>query len=137
MLRFLTCALFLIAAAFAQQQPSTPEVRINVLEVCRPSEEAQRVLDNALGRLPVRPAFDEDFEVSRGRTTLPGAASADVGGWPLPRYTRKRPCCLRLQSSVTTLPLAAGSAGARFVSAPIRVGGGVEAHDLGRRRLAQ
>ncbi len=52
----------------AQKQPP---VRVNVLNVCSPSVEEQKQLANVLGRIPRQPLFTEDFEISRGRATLP------------------------------------------------------------------
>jgi hypothetical protein len=46
-----------------------PQVRLNYLNVCTPSAEDQTVLKDALTRSGGKPAFIEDFEVSRGRTT--------------------------------------------------------------------
>ena len=62
-------AVILIAFAAAQSDKKT-QVKINYLNVCTPSVEEQKELSGALARIPVHPRFSEDFEVSRGRTSL-------------------------------------------------------------------
>jgi len=75
-------------AAVAQQAPKKdtaqgkPPVRLNYLNVCTPSEEEQAALKGALSRVSTQPAFGDDFEISRGRTTLKDAPSS--------RYVRLR-----------------------------------------------
>jgi hypothetical protein len=49
----------------------TPQVKINYLNVCAPSGDEQHVLENALSSLPSKPAFSPEFEVARGRSTMP------------------------------------------------------------------
>ncbi len=56
----------------AAQQQSSPQVKVNVLNVCTPSEDEQKEIANALSRIPKQPAFSDDFEVDRGRSTLSG-----------------------------------------------------------------
>jgi len=51
-------------------KPGQPQVKVNMLNVCAPSVEDQKEIANALARVPRQPLFTEDFEVSRGRTTL-------------------------------------------------------------------
>ena len=41
-----------------------------MLNVCTPSAEEQKEVASALGRVPKQPLFGNDFEVSRGRSTL-------------------------------------------------------------------
>lgn len=70
----LTCAVGL----FAQQPP----VKVNVLNVCTPSQEEQKEISSALSRVPKQPLFAADFEVARGRTSLseaPGFLQAGAG----------------------------------------------------------
>ena len=62
-------AVIVIAVAAAQSDKKT-QVKINYLNVCAPSVEEQKELLGALARLPAHPRFSEDFEVSRGRTSL-------------------------------------------------------------------
>ena len=78
MTRILTalCVGGLCAAASAQTAPAEkaksgqPQVKVNMLNVCAPSAEEQKEIANALARVPRQPLFTDDFEVSRGRTTL-------------------------------------------------------------------
>jgi hypothetical protein len=61
--------------AGAQDAPAgqQPQVRINYLNVCTPSAEEQKEITAALARVPVKPGFAPDFEIARGRTTMPDA----------------------------------------------------------------
>jgi hypothetical protein len=58
----------------AQQQPDAatqqPQVKVNMLNVCTPSAEEQKEIAAALAKVPKRPLFDADFEVTRGRSTM-------------------------------------------------------------------
>ena len=56
-----------VVPAFSQQQPP---VKVNVLNVCTPSAEEQKEISSARSRVPKQPAFSEDFEVARGRSSL-------------------------------------------------------------------
>jgi len=47
-----------------------PPVKVNVLNVCTPSEEEKKEIATALGRVPKQPLFSSDFEVARGRSSL-------------------------------------------------------------------
>jgi hypothetical protein len=60
---------FAIAPAFPQQ-PSQPQVKVNVLNVCTPSPDEQQEIASALARVPRQPLFGPDFEVDRGRSSL-------------------------------------------------------------------
>ena len=68
----------LFVAALAAQQASppkqTPEVKVNVLNVCSPTEEEQKEISTALASIPRQARFSGDFEVARGHT-LEGGAS--------------------------------------------------------------
>lgn len=74
----------LVACAFAQTQKqkpvqqATPPVQVNVVNVCTPSGEEQKDMAAVLERIPARPAFAPDFEITRGRSTSPGAP---VSNW--------------------------------------------------------
>jgi hypothetical protein len=70
----LTIGVF-ASAAIAQQK--NPPVRVNVLNVCAPSQQDQKELASALARIPLKPRWAEDFEVSRGRTSLPGSTGGE------------------------------------------------------------
>jgi hypothetical protein len=59
-------AAAVVAAAAAQQPP----VKVNVLNVCAPAADEQKELSAALAKVPGKPVFGTDFEVSRGRSTL-------------------------------------------------------------------
>ena len=76
---FIFAAAILAAVAHAQSDKKT-QVKINYLNVCTPSVEEQKELSGALARIPAHPRFSEDFEVSRGRTSLtePPIKLADV-----------------------------------------------------------
>lgn len=54
-------------ASPSQQQP---QVKVHMLNVCTPSAEEQKEIASALSRVPKQPLFGNDFEVSRGRSTL-------------------------------------------------------------------
>ena len=56
--------------AAAAQQPSQPQVKVNVLNVCSPSAEEKEAITSALTRIPKQPLFSPDFEIDRGRTSL-------------------------------------------------------------------
>jgi hypothetical protein len=71
---FLVAAFLAPAPVFCQQaaeSPSTqPQVKVNVLNVCTPSEQEQKEIADALARIPKQPLFSADFEISHGRSTL-------------------------------------------------------------------
>lgn len=50
--------------------PGQPQVKVNYLNVCSPSEEEQKEIQSALSRIPKEPKFAQDFEISRGRSTM-------------------------------------------------------------------
>lgn len=65
-----------MCGASAQEQPAgnprspSPQVKVNMLNVCTPSAQEQKEIGAALARVPREPLFGADFEVSRGRSTL-------------------------------------------------------------------
>ena len=83
------------AETLASQQP---QVKVNMLNVCTPSAEEQKEIASALARIPRQPLFGNDFEVSRGRSTLtdmpsfmPAGATSHVPGEPpIASYVRVR-----------------------------------------------
>ena len=85
--RILIVTLFMVAAAFAQQQPPAsaqqPPVKVNVINVCAPSAGEQKELSSALAKVPGKPAFSKDYEVARGHSTL-DQSTAIPGMQPLP-----------------------------------------------------
>ena len=75
----MTTAMAMAALASAQQPP----VKVNVLNVCAPSADEQKELSSALAKIPGKPAFGTDYEVSRGRSTL-DPSTPIPGMQPLP-----------------------------------------------------
>jgi len=75
-LRNLWAFALLLAAVAAAQQTPTPQVRVNVLNVCTPGTAEQQEIAAALARIPQQPSFTPDFEVARGRSTAPDAPSS-------------------------------------------------------------
>jgi len=62
----------------AQESPApsqTPPVKVNILNVCTPSQDEQQEIAAALTKIPKRPAFSPDFEVDRGRSVLDPSAN--------------------------------------------------------------
>src|SRR3981189_1080766 len=85
----MTAAMAMVVPASAQQPP----VKVNVINVCAPAADEQKELSSALAKVPGKPVFSKDYEVSRGHSTLdpsipipgmqplpPGAGSADRWG---------------------------------------------------------
>ena len=82
----LTAATALVSAAPAQQPPVSaqqPPVKVSVLNVCAPSADEQKELSTALAKIPGKPVFSADYEVSRGHSTL-DASTPIPGMQPLP-----------------------------------------------------
>ena len=71
------------AGASAQQSPAQPPVKVSVLNVCAPSADEQKELSSALAKVPGKPVFSADYEVSRGHSTL-DASTPIPGMQPLP-----------------------------------------------------
>lgn len=72
-----------LASLATAQQPSQPQVKVNVLNVCSPSAGEQQEIASALARVPKQPLFALDFEVDRGRSSLevgPGFLQPGSGG---------------------------------------------------------
>jgi hypothetical protein len=57
---------------YPQEVPSTPspQVRVNVVNVCTPGDPEKAEIAAAVARIPEHPVFGPDFEVARGRTTV-------------------------------------------------------------------
>lgn len=91
-------ALATAALAFAQQPAANqqPPVKVNVLNVCKPSAEEQKELSSALAKVPSKPVFATDFEVARGHSTLdsstpiPGMESLPPGAVSAADWVRIR-----------------------------------------------
>jgi hypothetical protein len=62
----------------------TPPVRVNILNVCTPSQEQQQEIAAALAGIPKRPSFSSDFEVDRGRSVLDPSANLLVAAGAVP-----------------------------------------------------
>ena len=59
-----SCLFAILVSAFAAaQQPSQPQVKVNMLNVCSPSADDQKEISAALARVPKQPLFAQDFEV--------------------------------------------------------------------------
>lgn len=75
-------------------QSRQPEVRVNYLNVCTPSEAEQKEIAAALALVPMRPSFAIDFEISRGRSTMPEQNSDNanmvVNAAPVSSWVRVR-----------------------------------------------
>jgi hypothetical protein len=79
-------ATAMAASAFAQQAPANPQqppVKVNVINVCAPSQDEQKELSAALAKVPGNPAFSKDYEVSRGHSTI-DPSTPIPGMQPLP-----------------------------------------------------
>lgn len=82
-----TAGMVLAAVAVAEQPPasSQPPVKVNVLNVCKPSADEQKELSSALAKVPGKPLFGPEYEVARGHSVLdpsapiPGMASLPPG----------------------------------------------------------
>src|ERR1700716_1146737 len=88
----MTMALATVAAASAEQPP----VKVNLINVCAPSADEQKELSSALAKVPGKPAFSKDYEVSRGHSTLdqstpiPGMQSLPPGAISAADWVRVR-----------------------------------------------
>lgn len=70
MLKSAFCLLLLSTLAVAQAPSSKPQVRVNYLNVCTPSDAETKEIASALARIALKPIFSTDFEVSRGRSSM-------------------------------------------------------------------
>lgn len=74
--------LVLALAGWAQQEPAPqeakPQVKVNYLNVCTPSKDEQTLIHDALAKVPMKPSFAADFEISRGRATVKDTPSRFV-----------------------------------------------------------
>jgi hypothetical protein len=73
-----------------EEKPQGPPVKVNYLNVCTPSDAEKDEINAALDRIPKKAAFAQDFEVTRGRSTMQDAEPAryirlrrDLSGDPL------------------------------------------------------
>jgi hypothetical protein len=95
----ITLAIAMSVSASTQQPPASaqqPQVKVNVINVCAPSADEQKELSAALAKVPGKPAFSKDFEVSRGHSTLdsstpiPGMQSLPPGAVSAADWVRVR-----------------------------------------------
>lgn len=68
-------AVILLAGTAFAQQPE-PQVKLNYLNVCSPTQEEQTQMKAALAKVQIKAAFSRDFEISRGQATLQDAPDA-------------------------------------------------------------
>jgi hypothetical protein len=78
-------------------EPKEPQVRVTYLNVCTPGEVEQKEMAAALARIPLRPRLADDYEVSRGRSSMPRGspeqadlARLGVSEIPVSRWVRLR-----------------------------------------------
>jgi hypothetical protein len=62
--------ILLSTFAVAQIAPTKPQVRVNYLNVCNPSDAETKEIASALSRIVRKPAFTSDFEISRGQSSM-------------------------------------------------------------------
>jgi hypothetical protein len=67
--------LLLAALPLAAQEAPKKRVQINVINVCTPSDASVKEMQEALARVPAKPRFTADFEVSRGRSSMDSGVS--------------------------------------------------------------
>ena len=92
----------MLAQEAPQEEKAKPQIKINYINVCAPSEDERKEMAAALARIPVKASFSEDFEVSRGHTTqtpesiafakaaLPGAVEQAADSTSSSRWVRIR-----------------------------------------------
>jgi hypothetical protein len=86
------------ARAYAQQPAASqqPKVKVNVLNVCKPSAEEQKELTSALAKIPAKPVFGADYEIARGHsvidqsTPIPGMPALPPGSVSAADWVRVR-----------------------------------------------
>ncbi len=60
---------FALSALAQEAKPQQPQIKVNYLNVCSPSDADKAEIAAALDRLPAKPHFAVDYEISRGRST--------------------------------------------------------------------
>ncbi len=76
LVRIAPVVLILLAAFAPAQEQKQPPVRLNILNVCAPTDAERNEIAAALAVLPEKPRFGPEFEVARGHTLLPDSGSA-------------------------------------------------------------
>lgn len=85
LLPVLLSTVFSLSVLHAQDVPKPDDktpVKVNYLNVCSPSDSEKGEIDAALERIPKKASFAQDFEVTRGRSSMQDADPA--------RYIRLR-----------------------------------------------
>src|SRR3954468_18164482 len=102
LLLILSASLLRAQGASQEEKPASPQIKINYINVCAPSEDERKEMAAALARVPLKAPFAEDFEVSRGHTTqtpesmafakaaLPGAVEQAADSNASSRWVRIR-----------------------------------------------
>src|SRR3954468_17804317 len=102
LLLILSASLLRAQGTPQEEKPATPQVKINYINVCAPSEDERKEMAAALARVPAKAPFSADFEVSRGHTTqtpesiafaraaLPGAVEDAAAADPESSWVRIR-----------------------------------------------
>jgi len=62
--------LLLTLLPLAAQEAPKKRVHINIINVCSPTDDQVKEMQAALERLPAKPRFTADIEISRGRSTV-------------------------------------------------------------------
>ncbi len=75
----LLSALGLCQADTPEKKAQQPQVRVNYLNVCTPSEAEKAEIASALDKLPARPKFATDYEIARGRSSMTDDALIAAG----------------------------------------------------------
>jgi hypothetical protein len=95
--KILIAAAAAVSLAFAQQPP----VKVNVINVCTPSADEQKELTAALAKVPAKLTFANDYEVSRGHSTL-DASTPIPGMQPMPPGTSSSADWVRVRREFPT-----------------------------------
>lgn len=74
-----TAAVAQEVPAAQQPKPVQPQVRVNYLNVCNPSDAERAEIATTLDRLPTKPHFAADYELARGRSTMDESALIAAG----------------------------------------------------------
>ena len=62
--------MLLTLLPLAAQEAPKKRVHINIINVCSPTDDQVKEMQAALERLPAKPRFTADIEISRGRSTV-------------------------------------------------------------------
>lgn len=95
----------------AAQEAPKKRVQINVINVCAPGEADLKEMQAALARIPAKPRFTADFEISRGRSSMEAGVSRWVRvrrefGADSPFTTAQYTMAVDLEDGATTETLA-------------------------------